>query len=275
MISGLVLTNESFSSVYERSTAAFRLAATRLNEGAPSYTLSGLQVILPALGLPANQTLSVMQWSRNPYEALSSQPLNSSVISIMIAEAATGNETRVAGLRDLLNFTIPVDGFGEASCVFWNGTEWSDEGCQALAVTDMAVTCGCTHLTDFAVILSPLPIVQATSPSVQPIYESLLPSTGPHLLISVPSAAAEPSKTPLIIGLSLGGCLLVGAAAGLIVLNIKHKKAKEKMIVAPKERWIYTRDDLELGQVSETTHSKSMVRPSITKNALAQVSIRK
>jgi hypothetical protein len=291
MISGLVLTNESFSSVYERSTAAFRLAAARLEGDARSFNLSGLQVILPALGLPANQTISVMQWARNPYEALSSQPLNSSVVSIMIADAVTGNETRIAGLRDLLNFTVPVDGLGHlsrmlpgsmsdiASCVYWNGTEWSGEGCQALRATDFEVTCGCTHLTDFAVILTPpQSLVAVPSPSVQPIYESLLPSSGPHLLIVVPSATAEQSKSPLIIGLSVGGCLLIGAAIGLTALNIKHKRAKEKVIAAPPWAWkqptAFPVKDLE-SQVSETPNAKSAIRASTTKNVLAQISVRK
>ncbi len=285
MISGLVLTNESFSSVYERSTAAFRLAAARLEGDARSFNLSGLQVILPALGLPANQTISVMQWARNPYEALSSQPLNSSVVSIMIADAVTGNETRIAGLRDLLNFTLPLSRMlpgsmsDIASCVYWNGTEWSGEGCRALRATDFEVTCGCTHLTDFAVILTPpQSLVAVPSPSVQPIYESLLPSSGPHLLIVVPSAAAEQSKSSLIIGLSVGGCLLIGAAIGLTALNIKHKRAKEKVIAAPPWAWkqptAFPVKDLE-SQVSETPNAKSAIRASTTKNVLAQISVRK
>jgi hypothetical protein len=279
LVAGLVLTNESFGEFYERATDNFKMAATRLRSETATYNFSsGLAVVLPALGLPANQTLSVMQWMRNPYEALSSQPLNSSVVSIMVADAISGNETRIADLKDLLNFTIPVDGLGHlsrmsdiASCVYWNGTEWSGEGCQALSATDFEVTCGCTHLTDFAVILAApqaLSIISVPSPSVQPIYESLLPSRGPYLLISVPSATAEPSKSSLIIGLSVGGCLLVGAVIVITALNVKHKRAKEKIVAEPNERWAWSpTKDLE----AQEPNSK----PAVTKNVLSAITVRK
>ena len=40
-------------------------------------------------------------------------------------------------------------------CVSWNFTlqDWTTEGCTTIVGEDMVVTCNCTHLTNFAVLV--------------------------------------------------------------------------------------------------------------------------
>jgi hypothetical protein len=237
LVASLVLTNESFGHVYERVTDSFRMATTRLRDEAAAYNFSnGLAVIMPALGLPANQTLSIVQYARNPYEGLSVAPINSSVISIMVADMVTGNETKVSDLDTLLNFTLPVAGQGETTCVYWNGTEWSGDGCRLLALTDAAATCGCNHLTDFALIVEPV-----ASPTPSQSHPTWQPSTGPHFILAAgtPTQAAE-TNIALIVGLAVGGTFAVTLAAALIIANIKHSRSRKvKHLSQVHERWAY------------------------------------
>jgi hypothetical protein len=239
LIAGLVLNNQSFGSLYERTTREFTASMTRVREGAAAYNFSdGLRVLLPALGLQ-NQSLNVVRYVRNPYEALSAAPINSSVVGIMLGDLTTGNETEVRDLATLLNFTIPVNATGSeqlgASCVYWTGGDWSDAGCHVLELLEDSVLCGCNHLTDFAVILS------AAAPT----------TTTPKSILIVAATAEEITPTPnglssVAIGLASGGSLLGAILIVAAIMNIRHNQQNKKMrpVVKYAPMWAYPTNNL-------------------------------
>lgn len=225
MIAALILTNQSADSVYERTTREFTMAATRMREiGEQTFRIAGLDISLPAALAGANQTLSVIQHTGNPYAALSSQPINGSVISIMIGDLL-GNETNVRDLASLINFTVP--GVGDA-CVFWNETEvaWSGEGCRVLGQTEAATLCGCNHLTDFTVISIAPQVATVQSASSHPMQP----------LIVSQSTSSRPSD--LVLGLAVGGALVGAVLIAALVMNIRHaKENKNKRLTVKPTGW--------------------------------------
>jgi hypothetical protein len=250
MISGLVLQNLTVDEVYKRTTAEFSMVTTRLRDLAHDYNFT--QIRLPPIltSLAENATLSIIQFTKNPYSTLSRIQPNTSVVSIMIGDLYSGNETAVRDLDQLINFTLPlaepiIGDQRDAVCMFWNTTdrEWSAEGCKTLGVSLSSVQCGCNHLTDFAAMLTP--IIVAPSPliaSLSPIVASSSPipvlratasaSFNPVLEMAQQVAAASsggglnPSVTA---GLAAGGATLVLSAIGLIYLNKRHADKKRRI----------------------------------------------
>lgn len=43
--------------------------------------------------------------------------------------------------------------------IFRHDGAWSDEGCRLVNTTGTTVTCECSHLTNFAILMSPSPVV--------------------------------------------------------------------------------------------------------------------
>ena len=212
---------------FEKMTSDFKFGAQKLIDGAQNL----LKFNTTAVGLPPlpllNQTLTLIEWASNPYEGLTGRKLNSSVVSVMLADAASGNETIVRGLEQLINITLAIVGGGSGSgsnvpeCVYWNTSvgDWLGDGCSVQEVRDGAVVCGCNHLTDFGVILvSPVGTIPA-SPGPRPGGVIVMAATGT-------SAAGEKDMKPLIGG-------VVGGVAGTLVLSIvaanlwdRRKKAR-------------------------------------------------
>jgi hypothetical protein len=252
MISGLVLNNQSFDQVYKRTTTEFTVYTQRIRDGLQNtFNFSVSQLKLPS-SLSSidrtNLTLSVIRYAQNPYAALSGQRLNSSVISIMVGDMM-GNETRIEGLSELLNFTLPLDGSAESgACVYWNetGAAWSTDGCQLLELVADRATCGCSHLTDFAFIaVAPVPITSSTSvPSSQitPLSsEQQRPVASPHILI-VPPAATDPTPngtSPMVIGLASGGALVGFVLLTAAYMNWRHSRRQRIKSVStdPPHKW--------------------------------------
>jgi hypothetical protein len=241
MIAGLVLNNQSFDQVYRRSTSEFTVYTQRLRDDARNlFNFTNTQVSVPLIDL-ANRTLSVIRYVQNPYAALSGQRLNSSVISIMVADLV-GNETQIRDLPELLNFTLPVDGTA-GTCVYWNEpmTTWATDGCQLLGVLDGVATCGCNHLTDFAFI--------AAIPSPSATYLSIPSPSATYLSIPSPSATylrmgsvfnlpiSTQTPTPLVIGLASAGAVLVIIGLAAIYFNCRTKPPKSIRSAPP--RWSY------------------------------------
>ncbi len=212
---------------FEKMTGDFKFAAQKLIDGAKNL----LNFNTTAVGLPPlpllNQTLTLIEWASNPYEGLTGRKLNSSVVSVMLADALSGNETVVRGLEQLINITLAIVGGGSGSgssipeCVYWNTSvgDWLGDGCLVQEVRDGSVVCGCNHLTDFGVILvSPVGTIPA-SPGPRPGGVIVMAATGT-------SAAGEKDMKPLIGG-------VVGGVAGTLVLSIvaanlwdRRKKAR-------------------------------------------------
>ena len=252
MIAGLVLQNKTFDEVYKRTTAEFSMVTTRLRDLAHDYNFTQIRLPPSLSSLAENATLSIVQFSKNPYSALSRLQPNTSVMSIMLGDLYSGNETTVHGLDQLINFTLPLaepvtGDMRDVVCMFWNTTdsEWSTEGCKTLGVSLTSIQCGCNHLTDFAAMI--LPVV-AASPSSMPV---ILPS--PLVASSSPTpalrATASSSFNPVLVmaqqvaaassggglnpsvtaGLAAGGATLVLSAIGLIYLNKRHADKKRRL----------------------------------------------
>jgi hypothetical protein len=251
MIAGLILQNMTVDDVYKRTTAEFSMVTTRLRDLA--HDLNFTQIRLPPAlsSLAENATLSIIQFIKNPYSTLSRIQPNTSVVSIMIGDLYSGNETAVRDLDQLINFTLPLaepvtGDMRDVVCMFWNTTdrEWSAEGCKTLGVSLSSVQCGCNHLTDFAAMI--LPVVSASPSSMSVISPSpLVMSSSP---IPVLRATASASFNPVLemaeqvavarsgglnpsvtAGLAAGGATLVLSAIGLIYLNKRHADKKRRL----------------------------------------------
>jgi hypothetical protein len=218
---------------FEKITSDFQFVASKIRERGETFLeANGSSVRLPPLPL-LNQTLSITQWSGNPYAGiLTSRGINSSVVSVMLADLSSGNETIIRGLEDLINITLPiVRGDGKPECVYWNSSvaDWLGDGCRVQEVLAEAVVCGCNHLTDFAVALSPV-VVASPSAVAAPATPNPRPSPStPTILLAAAGApVVETSKDmrPLIGG-------VVGGVAGSVLLSIvaaniwdRRKKAR-------------------------------------------------
>jgi hypothetical protein len=253
MISGLVLNNQSFDQVYKRTTTEFTFYTRRIKEGLQNtFNFSISQLALPPSIDFVNLTLSVIKYARNPYAAISNQRLNSSVVSIMVGDLM-GNETRINGLTELINFTLPLDGSPEhGACVYWNetATTWSTDGCQLLELAAGRATCGCNHLTDFAFIAGPMPSaapVSITSSTSIPTptfttlsYEQQTPVPSLHILNAPAATEPTPNGTsPLVIGLASGGAVLGSVLLVAAYMNWRHSRRQRIKSVStdPPHKW--------------------------------------
>ncbi len=218
---------------FEKITSDFQFVAQKIRERAENFLeANGSSVRLPPLPL-LNQTLSITQWSGNPYAGiLTSRGINSSVVSVMLADLSSGNETVVRGLEELINITLPLvrgaAGDEKPECVYWNSSvaDWLGDGCRVQDILDGAVVCGCNHLTDFAVALVPAAVaspssVAAASPNPRPSPPMILLATGTG---AAPSTSKD--MRPVIGG-------VVGGVAGSVLLSIvaanmwdRRKKAR-------------------------------------------------
>jgi hypothetical protein len=218
---------------FEKITTDFQFVASKMRERAETFLeANGSSVRLPPLPL-LNQSLSITQWSGNPYAGiLTSRGINSSVVSVMLSDLTSGNETIVRGLEDLINITLPILGGadGKPECVYWNTSvgDWLADGCRVQEVLQGAIVCGCNHLTDFAVAFSPVVIA---SPSTSPIaMASPNPRPTPPILL-VAGAGAPVVETSKDMRPLIGG--VVGGVAGSVLLSIvaanlwdRRKKAR-------------------------------------------------
>ncbi len=266
MIAGLVLQNTS--SVYERATGEFQLYASRLRNGVEqAFNFSNSRIRLPA-SLPdlQNKSLSFVQFASNPYAALSGTKINSSVVSLMISDIYSGNETVIAGLQDAINFTIPGNYMDfvssqdiDAACVYWNNNlaDWSTDGCKLTDLTADVASCSCNHLTDFAVAALPTIQVpsnsQAASPSVTNMptkspFVASVSSVSP-MLNAAPSASAssivyampvsggsnnDTNKSGAIVGGVIGGMLgsiVVFGGLGYAMYRAERCKRNRRLTV--------------------------------------------
>ncbi|XP_030601956.1 adhesion G-protein coupled receptor G2 [Archocentrus centrarchus] len=101
-------------------------------------------------------------------KSLGVRRLNSGILGASVANLS------IKGLKDNVTITLqnkqPIPANFVATCVFWdfalnNGSGgWSSNGCSVQNITDNETTCGCNHLTSFAILLdlSRTPITSRT-----------------------------------------------------------------------------------------------------------------
>ena len=233
---------------FEKATSDFQFVASKMREGAENFLggRNGSSVRLPPLPL-LNQSLTMIEWSGNPYAGfMTDRGINSSVISVMLSDLSSGNETIVKGLDDLINITLPlVDRLGSSDrpeCVFWNVSEmdWSTEGCSVQEVRVESIVCGCNHLTDFAVALVPIVVVGSPASTPNPRPSPSPSPLSPTILLA--GAGAPTTSTSNDIRPLIGG--VVGGVAGSVLLSIvaaniwdRRKKARllRKSVVSVKQ----------------------------------------
>ncbi|XP_053296833.1 adhesion G-protein coupled receptor G6 isoform X2 [Pleuronectes platessa] len=105
--------------------------------------------------------------------SLGERKLNSGILGASVANLS------ISGLKDNVvihlrnNEPVPED--FKAVCVFWdfainNGSGgWNENGCSVLNSTDDMTTCGCNHLTSFAILLN-----LARQPLTDPVQATIL-----------------------------------------------------------------------------------------------------
>ncbi|XP_072005243.1 adhesion G protein-coupled receptor E5-like isoform X2 [Engystomops pustulosus] len=78
--------------------------------------------------------------------------LVSPVVSVFLGISNTSNLQQPVSMR--LNFTAEVK-FNNFSCVSWSVSEnsWSSKGCMMVESDAIGITCNCTHLTSFAILM--------------------------------------------------------------------------------------------------------------------------
>jgi hypothetical protein len=235
------LVSQQGAEKFEKMTEDFGFVAGRIEDGIGRVLrFNETEVGLPPLPL-LNQTLTLVQWSGNPYAGLVDKEVISHVVSVMLADAVSGNETTVRGLEQLINITVPLlegrrDGMPE--CVYWNVSlsDWMKDGCMVQEVLNTSVVCGCNHLTDFAVAYSPPPIMMPVA--VAEPSPSIAASLRANVLIAGVAPVVSDSKdlTPMIGGIAggVGGTLVLSIiAANLWDRRKKARKARKAMSVAP------------------------------------------
>jgi len=152
-----VITTSTFS------VAVAKLSAAYLASGIALTVDNRTSVTIPKNGgsSTAKSTdtinIQVVSSQANPYAG--SQPSSSSVLSDIVSLSidapglSRGADGQIA-LSDPITFSITgtFDVSKKHVCQFWdvNTNVWSTKGCVALAVSNNAINCSCTHTTDFS-----------------------------------------------------------------------------------------------------------------------------
>jgi hypothetical protein len=219
MISSLVLEKDEMA-VFQTKTDNFTYHSTFL-EGKHKRKFSAE---LALIELPSfvfkNQTLTVVEWTTNPYEMMSEKELYAPVVSIMLSEYETGSETEVKGLAEPINITLPMYDMGadvKPVCIYWDdvANDWGTDGCYVKG-SDMnmgTIECSCSHLTDFSV------------------------GSGPSSTSNIVSGGSSSAFSKLNIGLGAGfgtfGVILITGLVAWKRMKKSEKKGEREAEVKP------------------------------------------
>jgi len=105
-------------------------------------------------------SLSIVYWNTFSYPLASS---NVPVVSITLHSENT-SEIPLSNLSNSVLYTVPISSACSTkikstrnppyTCVYWDGAQFSPTGCIVKYHDNTKITCECTHLTDFSVLLS-------------------------------------------------------------------------------------------------------------------------
>lgn len=207
MISSLAIDKDEYS-YFETYNTNFTLHATFI-EGhiKRTFTTKSARIELPPFEIK-NQTLSVVEWTNNPYETLSNKTLLSNVITIMLSDYESSNETRIHNLEEYINFTIPlISNEKNVECIYWDVyvNDWKKDGCIVKDVLQNNVICSCNHLTDFSV----------TNAQTSQQTQTNTANNGSYLGLT--------RNQTIGIGVGIGGAAFIGIAI-YIVYKLYNKK---------------------------------------------------
>ncbi|XP_033847320.2 adhesion G-protein coupled receptor G2 [Periophthalmus magnuspinnatus] len=142
---GYTKVNENFS-ILEDSSALSRFSR--------SVTVSK-EAFMMAMSMNISEPFAAIFRFLN----MSKDEYNSSVLDDEVIAVEMGAAIR--NLTDTINLNFRNLNYkGIPSCRSWNGNgsqpTWSDDGCETLVTNVINVTCKCTHMTFFAVLLTPI-----------------------------------------------------------------------------------------------------------------------
>ncbi len=181
----------------------------------------GEQVIIPVNGgqqsTGADQQLidtKIILSKSNRYATNSTRNIPAGVLTISISGGVDSNQTDHKDLTHPLRFTIAgtfnMNGQWNHTCLYWSSkvSDWSDYGCETVAVSATRITCQCNHTTDFSagstVVVSPPG--SGGSGGGTPAPPGSVPTPAPQSALS--SAAAN-------VGAIIGG--IIGALAAIVL----------------------------------------------------------
>lgn len=215
-------------------TPNFRTAAWKVDlaTNALSQTCHGTCVHLPnTLPLFTDQlaVVGIQQavWATNPRIVPVPRP-SSKVTSVNVATTSSDGvvtPATIANLTDPILITIQLDdgraSNGTVACNSFNTARnvWTSSGCTVNRTTPSAVTCACTHLTDFAIVTA------APAPAPAPAPPTPAPLAG--IMSAVESTAVSDVLHPIII--TAFACVVVMAAVNIAGLPAGITKRPARM----------------------------------------------
>jgi len=147
-----------------------------------------------------NATIVVMSGYSIEYGVFSEKPQNisSDVYGLTLMDG-TGKKIEVSNSPEAILIHIPLNKITSTttmdtlSCLYWNetGGSWMTDGCTThVNVTELSVTCSCTHLTNFTIgtvksLASGTPQTSQTSTKPLPMWLIIAVAVGGAVLVSI------------------------------------------------------------------------------------------
>uniref|UniRef100_A0A8C9ZFP1 Adhesion G protein-coupled receptor F7 n=1 Tax=Sander lucioperca TaxID=283035 RepID=A0A8C9ZFP1_SANLU len=152
-----ILTNESFNI----ETPSILLNKTILTDNFDAnfaFLNSSVGVVIPDSN-GGNRSIAVLSFASMD-NVLPPRDINNSSVNVIngrvVLVYSNGSVNNVS-----FTFAVKNDTLGNPKCVFWNFSlfdnigGWDNKGCVLVRNIDKTVTCNCTHLTSFSILMSP------------------------------------------------------------------------------------------------------------------------
>ncbi|XP_053459522.1 adhesion G-protein coupled receptor F1 isoform X4 [Nycticebus coucang] len=139
----------------------------------PSTTAGNLASVVSILGSVSSLSLAshfrVSSSTMEDVINIADHILNSASVANWTVLLQEGKPASSQLLKILENISILMESnLSQPQCVFWDfrRLQWNDAGCHLVSETSDSVTCGCTHLTSFSMLMSP-----SVPPPVVPVLK--------------------------------------------------------------------------------------------------------
>jgi hypothetical protein len=196
-------------------------------------------------------------WSQEDFEAENKDMQFASAVHGLSIFNPDESKVSVSGLVEPILVRIPLEwptATGApiprsiAQCRYWDAGEgiWSASGCKVIELTTSSVTCACTHLTEFAVIISP---EAASTESPEVVSVSAQSSGGYEDPQSEPASTLFGISYFVLGGGGLGLILFFGFSV-IVCLRRRNINRKQKEAAVPNEAQIssdFEEDGVSLG----------------------------
>ncbi|CDW75719.1 neurohypophysial n-terminal domain containing protein [Stylonychia lemnae] len=157
----------------------------------------------PNLALENEFILEAIEYAINPYQIINSQNISNNVFEVNFYNLSTLEKATIKNLNKGFEFSYPFQdnqnlsefmqtynslspykaaqnykrikmlNQSEISCTYWNGTQWSKNGCQFIGVDLTHIKCLCNHLSAFSPIFhTPVEIIAQEVEQLPAQYKS-------------------------------------------------------------------------------------------------------